>query len=69
MPGRPVLPNADWFASNPHGPIRGIAAELLGISPTTVGKYWKGMQCGGGVLVSAKPRGPAKKSAVDMAIK
>ena len=69
FPDAPVLPNADWFSSNPNGPIREIAAELLGISSTTVGKYWKEMQCGGGVLVSAKPRGPAKKSAVDMAIK
>ena len=30
FPGAPVLPNADWFASNPNGPIREIAAEPLG---------------------------------------
>ena len=65
----PVTRNAEWFAKNRHGPIRGITAHLLGLSSTNVGNYWEEMQDSGGVLTSAKPRWPARKSAEDLAIK
>ena len=65
----PIARNEEWFGKNRNSPIREIAAQLLGLSSSTVGNYWKEMQGGRGVLTSAKPRGPAKKSASDLAIR
>ena len=40
----PSRRNDTWLAENKNGPIRNIAAQLLGLSSATVGKYWKEMQ-------------------------
>ena len=55
----PVARNEEWFANNRCGPIREIAAQLLGLSSSTVGNYWEEMQDSKGALTSANPRGPA----------
>ena len=64
-----VTREAEWFAKSRGGPIREITALLSGLSSTNVGKYWVEKQDIGGVLTSAKSRGPARKSAEDMDIK
>ena len=58
----PLRRNDSWFAENKNGPIRNIAAQLLGLSSATVGKYWKEMQENSGILAAAQPSGPQRKN-------
>ena len=65
----PLRRNDTWFAENKNGPIRNIAAQLRGLSSSTVGKYWKDIQENRGILSAANPRGPQGKNVEDLAIK
>ena len=64
----PLRRNEQWFQENANSPIREIAAQLCGVSSSAVGRYWKEAQ-EGGVLCSAKARGPVKKNASEIAIR
>ena len=48
----PLRRGDTWSAENKNGPIRNIAAQLLGLSFATVGKYWKEMQENDGILAA-----------------
>ena len=64
----PSRRNDTWFAENGNGPIRNIAAQLLGLFPATVGGI--GGDAGNdGILAAATPRGPPMKNVDRLAIK
>ena len=65
----PLCRNEQWIQENANSPIREIAAQLCGLSSSTVGRYWEGAQEVGGALCSAKARGPVKKNASEIAIR
>ena len=65
----PLRRNEDWPMGDQSSPIRNIAAQICWIGHENLGKYLGDMQDIGGVLASAKPRGPGKMNVEDLAIR